>query len=42
MDVEPEKGRWRQITREWYGVGLAKQPGTGKLLHRVIGEGGRR
>jgi len=31
MDVEPEKERWRQIAREWYGAGLAEQPGTGKL-----------
>ena len=42
MEVEPEKGRWHQITREWYGAGLAKQPETGKLLHWVIGEGDRR
>jgi protein SMG6 len=31
MDVEPEKDRWRQVAREWYGAGLAEQPGTGKL-----------
>jgi protein SMG6 len=36
MDVEPEEERWRQIAREWYGAGLAEQPGTGKL-HRHLG-----
>ena len=35
MDVEPEKERWRQIAREWYGAGLAEQPGTGKLHHHL-------
>ena len=33
MDVEPEKERWCQIAREWYGAGLTEQPGTGKLHH---------
>jgi len=35
MDVEPEKERWRQIARDWYGAGLAEQPGTGKLHHHL-------
>ena len=35
MDVEPEMERWRQIAREWYGAGLAEQPGTGKLHHHL-------
>jgi protein SMG6 len=35
MDLEPEKERWRQIAREWYGAGLAEQPGTGKLHHHL-------
>ncbi|KAF8964027.1 hypothetical protein BDZ97DRAFT_1904591 [Flammula alnicola] len=35
MDVEPEKERWRNIARDWYGAGLAEQPGTGKLHHHL-------
>ena len=35
MDVEPEKERWLQLAREWYGAGLAEQPGTGKLHHHL-------
>lgn len=35
MEVEPEKERWRNIAREWYGAGLAEQPGTGKLHHHM-------
>jgi protein SMG6 len=35
MDVKPEKERWRQIAREWYGAGLVEQPVTGKLHHHL-------
>ncbi|KAF8911941.1 hypothetical protein CPB84DRAFT_1812127 [Gymnopilus junonius] len=35
LDVEPEKERWRNIARDWYGAGLAEQPGTGKLHHHL-------
>ncbi|GLB35314.1 putative est1 DNA/RNA binding domain [Lyophyllum shimeji] len=35
MEVEPETERWRAIAREWYGAGLAEQPGTGKLHHHL-------
>jgi hypothetical protein len=35
MDVEPETERWRGIARDWYDAGLAEQPGTGKLRHRL-------
>ncbi|TFK42921.1 hypothetical protein BDQ12DRAFT_299349 [Crucibulum laeve] len=35
LDVEPEKERWRGIARDWYGAGLAEQPGTGKLHHHL-------
>jgi hypothetical protein len=35
MDVEPEKERWRNIAKDWYGAGLAEQPGTGKLHHHL-------
>jgi hypothetical protein len=35
MDLEPEKERWRSIARDWYGRGLADQPGTGKLHHHL-------
>ncbi|EAU88181.2 hypothetical protein CC1G_03853 [Coprinopsis cinerea okayama7 len=35
MEIEPEKERWRNIAREWYGAGLAEQPGTGKLHHHL-------
>ncbi|KAH6907115.1 hypothetical protein BKA70DRAFT_1372313 [Coprinopsis sp. MPI-PUGE-AT-0042] len=35
MELEPEKERWRNIAREWYGAGLAEQPGTGKLHHHL-------
>ncbi|KAJ7109155.1 hypothetical protein C8R44DRAFT_277493 [Mycena epipterygia] len=35
LDVEPEKERWRCIAREWYGMGIADQPGAGKLHHHL-------
>jgi protein SMG6 len=35
MELEPEKERWRNVAREWYGAGLAEQPGTGKLHHHL-------
>jgi len=35
LEVEPEKERWRNIARDWYGTGLAEQPGTGKLHHHL-------
>ncbi|KAJ6546460.1 hypothetical protein DFH09DRAFT_1171098 [Mycena vulgaris] len=35
LDVEPEKERWRCIAREWYGMGIADQPGHGKLHHHL-------
>ncbi|RDB24144.1 hypothetical protein Hypma_008825 [Hypsizygus marmoreus] len=35
LDVEPETERWRGIARDWYGAGLAEQPGTGKLHHHL-------
>ena len=34
-ELEPEKERWRNIARDWYGAGLADQPGTGKLHHHL-------
>ncbi|KAJ7578382.1 hypothetical protein C8J56DRAFT_868550 [Mycena floridula] len=33
--MEPEKERWRNIARDWYGMGLGEQPGTGKLHHHI-------
>jgi hypothetical protein len=43
MDVEPNMERWRNIARNSssHGMGLAEQPGAGKLLHdlrRLLGE----
>lgn len=35
LEVEPEKERWRNIARDWYGAGLSEQPGTGKLHHHL-------
>jgi len=35
MVMEPEKERWRQIAREWFGKGLAITPGAGKLHHHL-------
>lgn len=35
MELEPEKERWRQISKEWYAKGLAFQPGSGKLHHHL-------
>ncbi|KAJ6623408.1 hypothetical protein B0H10DRAFT_2009580 [Mycena sp. CBHHK59/15] len=35
LDVEPEKERWRCIARDWYGAGIADQPGAGKLHHHL-------
>lgn len=35
FDVEPEKERWRCIARDWYGAGIADQPGHGKLHHHL-------
>ncbi|KAJ7752078.1 hypothetical protein B0H16DRAFT_1887390 [Mycena metata] len=35
LDVEPEKERWRCIARDWYGAGIADQPGHGKLHHHL-------
>lgn len=35
LDIEPEKERWRNVARSWYGAGLADQPGTGKLHHHL-------
>lgn len=35
LDIEPEKERWRNVARSWYGAGLAEQPGTGKLHHHL-------
>ncbi|KAH6867819.1 hypothetical protein BKA70DRAFT_1492558 [Coprinopsis sp. MPI-PUGE-AT-0042] len=35
MELEPEKERWRNIVREWYGAGLAEQLGTGKLHYHL-------
>ena len=35
LDVEPEKERWRGITRDWYAQGLADTPGNGKLHHHL-------
>ncbi|KAJ3496288.1 hypothetical protein NLJ89_g10507 [Agrocybe chaxingu] len=33
--IEPEKERWRNIAGDWYGIGVAEQPGTGKLHHHL-------
>lgn len=35
MDLEPEKERWRNVARDWYGAGLTDHPGTGKLHHHL-------
>ena len=35
MELEPEKERWRQISKDWYAKGLAFQPGSGKLHHHL-------
>ncbi|KAJ6513896.1 hypothetical protein C8R47DRAFT_1092306 [Mycena vitilis] len=35
LDVEPERERWRCIARDWYGAGIADQPGHGKLHHHL-------
>lgn len=35
MELEPEKEQWRRIARDWYGQGLAFQPGNGKLHHHL-------
>ncbi|GJE97087.1 hypothetical protein PsYK624_132970 [Phanerochaete sordida] len=35
MEIEPEKERWRQISKDWYAKGLAFQPGSGKLHHHL-------
>jgi hypothetical protein len=35
LDVEPEKERWRNIARHWYGAGLAELPDSGKLHHHL-------
>ncbi|KAJ7219067.1 hypothetical protein GGX14DRAFT_589783 [Mycena pura] len=35
LDVEPEKECWRIIARDWYGMGIADQPGHGKLHHHL-------
>lgn len=35
MELEPEKERWRQVSRDWYSKGLAFQPGSGKLHHHL-------
>ncbi|KAF9483772.1 hypothetical protein BDN70DRAFT_904058 [Pholiota conissans] len=35
LELEPEKERWRNVARDWYGLGLAEQPGTGKLHHHL-------
>ena len=32
LNVEPEKERWRNIARDWYGAGLLEQPGTGNSI----------
>lgn len=35
MQVEPEKERWRCISKEWYAQGIADTPGAGKLHHHL-------
>lgn len=35
LNLEPERETWRAIARDWYGAGLADQPGTGKLHHHL-------
>ncbi|KAF9533398.1 hypothetical protein CPB83DRAFT_472504 [Crepidotus variabilis] len=35
MALEPEKELWRTIARDWFALGLADQPGTGKLHHHL-------
>ncbi|KAJ7767635.1 hypothetical protein B0H16DRAFT_1520260 [Mycena metata] len=36
LDIEPEPERWRRVAQEWYGAGIAQQPGYG-LLHHHLG-----
>lgn len=35
IELEPERERWCNIARDWYGAGLAEQPGTGKFHHHL-------
>lgn len=35
MVLEPERERWRQISRDWYLKGLTFMPGSGKLHHHL-------
>ncbi|KAJ6547339.1 hypothetical protein B0H19DRAFT_1075225 [Mycena capillaripes] len=35
LEVEPDRERWRCIARDWYGAGIADQPGHGKLHHHL-------
>ncbi|KAF9009359.1 hypothetical protein BDQ17DRAFT_1388235 [Cyathus striatus] len=35
LEIEPDHLKWRLIARDWYGAGLAEQPGTGKLHHHL-------
>lgn len=35
LELEVEKERWRNVARDWYGMGLSDQPGAGKLHHHI-------
>ena len=35
MELEPEKDRWRQLSKEWYAKGLALMPTMGRLHHHL-------
>ncbi|KAF7347164.1 PINc domain-containing protein [Mycena venus] len=35
LDVEPEKERWRCVSRNWYGEAIADQPNHGRLHHHL-------
>jgi protein SMG6 len=35
MELDPEKDRWRQLSKEWYAKGLAVMPTMGRLHHHL-------
>lgn len=32
LDLEPEKGRWRCVARDWYAAGLSDTPGKARCI----------
>ncbi|KAJ3717157.1 hypothetical protein C8R42DRAFT_744289 [Lentinula raphanica] len=35
LELLPEKEQWRRIAQDWYGLGLMRLPGEGKLHHHL-------